>query len=67
MLLAREMAEAERAIDPEGALSFTEAIQELIDVCMSLNRTRPEFQTLVVDAPLSTAAREEKRVLGQVR
>ncbi len=65
-MYAREMAEAERAIDSEGALNFTEAIHELIDVCMSFNRTRPEFHTLVVDAPLSTAAREDKRVLGQV-
>lgn len=63
---AREMAEAERAIDSEGSLSFTEAIHELIDVSMSFNRTRPEFHTLVVDAPLSPAAREEKRALGQV-
>jgi AcrR family transcriptional regulator len=65
-MYAREMAQAERAIDPEGALSFAEAIHELIDVCMRFNRTRPEFHTLVVDAPLSTAAREDKRVLGQV-
>ena len=65
-MYAREMAEAERAIDSEGALSFAEAIHELIDVCMRFNRTRPEFHTLVVDAPLSTAAREDKRVLGQV-
>ncbi len=65
-MYAREMAEAERAIDCEGALSFTEAIHELIDVCMSFNRTRPEFHTLVVDAPLSEDAREEKRALGQV-
>ena len=65
-MYAREMAEAERAIDSEGALSFAEAIHALIDVCMSFNRTRPEFHTLVVDAPLSTAAREDKRVLGQV-
>jgi AcrR family transcriptional regulator len=63
---AREMTEAERAIDAEGVLSFTEAILELIDVCMSFNRTRPEFHTLVVDAPLSAAAREEKQALGQV-
>jgi AcrR family transcriptional regulator len=63
---AREMAEAERAIDAEGALSFTEAIRELIDVCMTFNRTRPEFHTLVIDAPLSAAAREDKQALGQV-
>jgi AcrR family transcriptional regulator len=63
---AREMAEAERAIDPEGVLSFTEAIQELLNVCMSFNRRRPEFHTLVLDAPLSTAAREQKQALGQV-
>jgi AcrR family transcriptional regulator len=63
---AREMAEAERAIDPEGVLSFTEAIQELLDVCISFNRKHPEFHTLVIDAPLSIAAREEKQALGQV-
>jgi hypothetical protein len=33
---------------------------------MSFNRTRPEFHTLVVDAPLSADAREDKRALGQV-
>jgi AcrR family transcriptional regulator len=65
-MYAREMAEAERAIDPEGALSFAEAIHELIDVCMSFNRRRPEFHTLVVDSPLSAAARKDKLVLGQV-
>jgi AcrR family transcriptional regulator len=65
-MYAREMAETERAIDPEGVLSFTEAIRQLIDVCTSFNRKRPEFHTLVVDAPLSDAAREDKRVLGQV-
>ena len=59
------MAEAERAIDPEGVLSFTEAVGELIDVCMSFNRKRPEFHNLVVDAPLSPSAREDKQVLGQ--
>jgi AcrR family transcriptional regulator len=64
-MYAREMAEAERAIDSEGALSFAEAIHELIDVCMSFNRRRPEFHTLVVDAPLSAAARDEKLALGQ--
>jgi len=65
-MYAREMAEAERSIDPEGALSFSESIHELLDVCMRFNRTRPEFHTLVADAPLSVAAREDKRVLGQV-
>jgi hypothetical protein len=65
-MYAHEMAEEERAIDSEGALSFTKAIHELIDVCMSFNRTRPEFHTLVVDAPLSADAREDKRALGQV-
>src|SRR6201996_4526580 len=58
---AREMAEAERAIDSEGALRFSDAIHELIDVCMRYNRSRPEFHTLVLDAPLSAAAREEKQ------
>jgi len=62
---AREMAEAERAIDSEGALSFTEAIEELLDFCMKFNRKHPEFHSLVVDAPLSAAAREEKQALGQ--
>jgi len=54
-MYAREMAAAERAIDPEGILSFTETVGELIDVCMSFNRKRPEFHTLVADAPLSPA------------
>src|SRR6201985_2942749 len=62
-MYAREMAESEKAIDPEGALSFTDAIHELIDVCMTFNRTRPEFHTLVADAPLSESAREDKRAL----
>src|SRR5580698_904451 len=52
-IYAREMAEAERAIDPEGVLSFTEAIGELIDVWLSFNSKHAEFHTLVVDAPLS--------------
>jgi AcrR family transcriptional regulator len=65
-MYAREMAEAERTIDSEGVLSFTEAVGELIDVCMRFNRRRPEFHTLVVDAPLSPAAREDKQALGQV-
>ena len=63
---ARQMAEAERAIDSEGVLSFTEAIGELLDVCMSFNRKHPEFHTLVIDAPLSAAALEDKQALGQV-
>ena len=65
-MYAREMAQAERAIDSESVLSFTEAVGELIDVCMRFNRRRPEFHTLVVNAPLSAAAREDKQVLGQV-
>jgi AcrR family transcriptional regulator len=65
-MYAREMAEEERAIDPEGALSFAQAIRELIDICMSFNLRRPEFHTLVVDAPLSVAARRDKQALGQV-
>jgi AcrR family transcriptional regulator len=65
-MYAREMAAAERAIDSEGVLSFTEAVGELIDVCMSFNLRRPEFHTLVVDAPLSATAREDKHALGQV-
>lgn len=63
---ARKMAEAEKAIDSEGTLSFTEAIAELIDVCISFNRKHPEFHTLVMDAPLSPSAREDKMLLGQV-
>jgi hypothetical protein len=64
-MYAREMAEGECAIDSEGPLSFTEAVGELIDVCTNFNR-RPEFHTLVVYAPLSSSAREDKQVLGQV-
>ncbi len=64
-MYARELAEGERAIDSEGVLSFTEAVGELIDLCLSFNRKRPEFHTLVVDAPLSLSAREDKQALGQ--
>lgn len=63
---AREMAQAERAIDSEGVLSFRESVQELLDVCMSFNRRHPEFHTIVLDAPLSAGAREDKQALGQV-
>jgi AcrR family transcriptional regulator len=63
-MYAREMAEAERAIDSEGALTFTEAIRELLDFCIRFNRMHPEFHTIVRDAPLSAAAREEKQNLG---
>jgi AcrR family transcriptional regulator len=65
-MYAREMAEAERAIDPDGRLNFTEAIQGLLDVCIGFNRKHPEFHTLVMDAPLSESAREDKQILGQV-
>ena len=62
---ARELATAERAIDAEGELSFPQAVSELIDVCMRFNRRRPEFYTLVSDAPLSPSARADKQLLGQ--
>ena len=65
-MYARELAEAERAIDPEGVLTFAEAVGELIDVCISFNRKHPESHTLVADAPLSPSAREDKRFIGQV-
>jgi len=64
-LYAREMAQAEREIDSEGNLGFTEAIEKLLDLCISFNRKHPEFHALVTDAPLSTDAREEKEALGQ--
>lgn len=63
---AREMANAERALDPEFSLSFHEAIHALLDLCMRYNREKPEFHTLVLNAPLSDAARNEKHQLGQV-
>lgn len=65
-IYARQMASEEQAIDSEGSLSFTDAIQELLDVCMAFNRKHPEFHTLVIDAPLSAAARDDKQALGQV-
>ena len=64
-IYARQMAEAERAIDAKGVMSFTEVIVELLDVCINFNRKHPEFHALVIDAPLSAAAREEKQALGQ--
>lgn len=65
-MYAREMTEAGRAIDSGSALSFTKAIGELIDMCISFNRRCPEFHALVVDAPLSAVACEDKQALGQV-
>lgn len=65
-MYARQMADAERALDPEGALSFHEAIHKLIDLCIRFNRERPEFHTLVVDAPLSEDAKGDKQALGLV-
>jgi AcrR family transcriptional regulator len=64
-MYARQMADAERALDPECALGFDDAIHELIDLCIRFNREHPEFHTLVADAPLSAAARNEKHALGQ--
>jgi AcrR family transcriptional regulator len=64
-IYARQMSEAERAIDAGGVLGFTEAIEKLLDFGMSFNRKHPEFHTLVIDAPLSAAAREDKQALGQ--
>jgi AcrR family transcriptional regulator len=63
---ARQMADAERELDPEYTLSFNDAVHELIDLCIRFNREHPEFHTLVMDAPLSDAARDEKQALGQV-
>ena len=65
-MYARRMADAERSLDPEGALSFKEALHELIELCIRFNREHPEFHTLVVDAPLSEDARGEKQALGRV-
>lgn len=65
-MYARQMANAERAIDPAYALSFADAIHALIELCIRFNRERPEFHTLVLDAPLSDVARSEKHALGEV-
>ena len=65
-MYARQMADAERSLDPEGTLGFDEAIHELINICIRFNRQHPEFHTLVTDAPLSEEARGEKQALGQV-
>lgn len=65
-IYAREMADAERALDPDFTLSFHEAIHALLDLCMRFNREKPEFHTLVLNASLSDAARHEKHQLGQV-
>jgi AcrR family transcriptional regulator len=64
-MYARQMADAERALDPECTLGFNDAIHQLIDLCIRFNREHPEFHTLVVDAPLSTDAHDDKQALGQ--
>lgn len=63
---AREMADAERAIEAETSLDFEDAVRKLLDFCMAYNRKHPEFHTLVLDAPLSDSAKEEKKALGRV-
>lgn len=65
-MYARQMADAERSLDPKGTLGFRDAIHELINLCIRFNREHPEFHTLVVDAPLSEDARGEKQALGRV-
>jgi AcrR family transcriptional regulator len=63
-MYTREVTEAARAIDPEGELSFPEAINALIDLSISFNKKRPEFHTLVVDAPLLPSAKEDDEARG---
>lgn len=62
---ARQMAEAERGIDAAGALGFEAAVTELLRLVMTFNRERPEFHTLVLNAPLSDAAKEQKQALSE--
>jgi len=50
----------------DAIASFHEAIHALLDLCMRYNREKPEFHTLVLNAPLSDDARHEKHQLGQV-
>jgi AcrR family transcriptional regulator len=63
-MYTREVTEAARAIDPECRLSFTEAINALIDLSISFNKKRPEFHTLVVDAPFLPSAKEDDETRG---
>jgi AcrR family transcriptional regulator len=65
-MYAREMAGEEQAVDPDGKLDFTTAVTELVDLCIRFNLEHPEFHTLVIDAPLTPSAREDKKLLGQV-
>jgi len=64
-IFASRMADAERALDPGFSLRFHDAIHRLVDLCIRFNREHHEFHTLVVNAPLSAAARDEKQALGQ--
>ena len=65
-IYAREMAQAEREIDPEGSLGFKQAIEKLLDVCIGFNRKYPEFHALVTDAPLSVTARRKSKLLARL-
>jgi AcrR family transcriptional regulator len=65
-MYASQMADAERALDPEHLLSFSDAIRQLLDLCIRFNQEHPDFHTLVMNAPLSADARDEKHALGQV-
>jgi len=64
-MYAREMAEAERAIDSEGVLSFTEAVGELIDVCISSTGSVPSFTPSWSTHRFSPSAAKTNRFLGR--
>lgn len=63
--LARQMADEERAIDPENALPFDQAITALLESALRFHHNFPEFHTLLVEAPMEPGTRKEKEDLSQ--
>ena len=62
----RHMAEQERSIDADASLPFSEAIARLLEAALRFHRQHPEFHTLLLEAPLSATARQDKEALATV-
>jgi len=64
--LAREMADATRALDAPGSLPFEQAVTRLLENALRFHREHPEFHILLLEAPLQPGTREEKEALSEV-
>lgn len=64
--LAGQLADTERALDPDNELPFREAIAALLDGCLLFHRTHPVFHTLLSEAPLTEETWGQKAELAEV-